>query len=754
MTLISIVVPVYKVQGYLRQCLDSVLTQSFTDIEVVAVDDCSPDGSGRILDEVAAVDPRVRVVRLDENVGLGMARNVGLDHAVGEYVWFVDSDDWLEPGSLGAVARRLRATDAEVLLVGWDRVGWDGGVEPGTAREFLRTAPDTFVIEQWPQVVDVLHVAWNKIVKRDLLTRLDFRFGTGWYEDVSFTYPVLAAAQRISALPRDCVHYRQRRTGAITRTVGDRHFEIFGHWERALNLVDRYTPRADALRPLLFARMIWHFLSVLRHSTRVPRRSRRRFFTQMAAAYRRHLPAGGYPQPPGLEGLRHRLVARHAYLSFEVLRAGVEVARRAVRLAGLPARAGRLLLRQVLRAVSTCYYRFHLLLPVDDTLAVYAAYWYRGVACNPGAIAAKAAELAPRVRNVWVVGRAQVSAVPPGTDYVVAGSLRYFRMLARARWLINNVNWPNLVVKRRDAVHVMTHHGTPLKQMGLDQVRHPAGIRGGGDLAAQMRRADRWDFSISANAHTTEAWERAYPCRYENLEVGYPRNDRLATATVVDIAAVRDRIGVRTGERVVLYAPTHREWLPPGTPVLDVEDFADRLGPDTVLLVRAHYFYVAQQPDGEPSRAGRVVDVSAYPVVEDLYLAADVLVTDYSSAMFDYAVLDRPVVVYAPDWAAYEQLRGVYFDLMAQPPGAVATDYPGLVDVFSSGRYADEAATVARAGFRVRFCYLDDGGAAERVVRRVILGESVVAQERPGVVTAKQSVPSAAPHRETVSRSG
>ena len=90
----------------------------------------------------------------------------------------------------------------------------------------------------------MLHVAWNKIVRRDLLTKLGFRFEAGWYEDVSFTFPVLAAAERISTLPRTCVHYRQRRTGAITRTVGDRHFEIFDHWAHAFALVDEYADAA------------------------------------------------------------------------------------------------------------------------------------------------------------------------------------------------------------------------------------------------------------------------------------------------------------------------------------------------------------------------------------------------------------------------------------------------------------------------------------------------------------------------------
>ncbi|MET0521647.1 MAG: CDP-glycerol glycerophosphotransferase family protein, partial [Jiangellaceae bacterium] len=295
--------------------------------------------------------------------------------------------------------------------------------------------------------------------------------------------------------------------------------------------------------------------------------------------------------------------------------------------------------------------------------------------------------------------------------------------LARARYLVNNVNWPNRMVKRRGTTHVMTHHGTPLKMMGMDQLDHPAGVRDR-DFAGQMRRADRWDFSITANAHTTIAWERAYPCAYETLEVGYPRNDRLATATATDTATARAELGIEPGRRVVLYMPTHREWLPAGSQVLDIEQLAHALGPDTVLLVRAHYFHVPAGALGKGQAGGqRIVDVSGHPSVEDLYLAADVLITDYSSAMFDYAVLDRPVVIFAPDWPVYRELRGVYFDLLAEPPGAVATDFAGLVEVFRGDGYRDEKATAARERFRAKFCSLDDGGAAERVVRRVFLND-------------------------------
>jgi CDP-glycerol glycerophosphotransferase len=719
--LLSVVLPAYKVQGYLRQCLDSMLEQAFTDFEIIAVDDCSPDNSGAILAEYAARDPRVRVVTLETNAGLGGARNAGLDQAVGEYVWFVDSDDWLAQGAFTAVAARLAETDADVLVVGFDRVYWDGRVSVAKAGALLAGAPRTFTAAEWPRVLKVLHVAWNRIVRRELLVKLRFRFESGWYEDVSFTYPVLAAADRITALSRTCVHYRQRRTGAITRTVGDRHFDIFTHWAHALELVEKYAERPEALRPQLFERMMWHYMAVLRNPERIPPGSYRTFFDRIGADFRKYRPAEGYSPPSGTVGRRLRLIERGSFQSFRALNLAVDLGkslrrkRRALR--------GKVVgvVKRMRQAAYRGYYRLQLRLPMDTGLALYAAYWYRGVTCNPAAISRKAAELAPHVRNVWVVGRAHAGSVPPGTDYVIAGSPAYYRALARARWLVNNVNWPNWVVKRAGSTHLMTHHGTPLKMMGLDQVDHRAAAKDQ-DFHAQMRRADRWDFSVSANTHTTIAWERAYPCRYETLEVGYPRNDRLVSASPDEAAAVRERLGIAPSERVVLYTPTHREWLPPGRQVLEVEAFAEELGPDSVLLVRAHYFYVVPGGDAQ-SRRGRIVDVSAYPVVEDLYLAADVMVTDYSSAMFDFAVLDRPLVIFAPDWEAYRELRGTYFDLMELPPGAVATTFAELVGVFADGGYQGEEAAARRARFRERFCYLDDGRAAERVVRRVLLGE-------------------------------
>src|SRR5690606_22111153 len=147
-----------------------------------------------------------------------------------------------------------------------------------------------------------------------------------------------------------------------------------------------------------------------------------------------------------------------------------------------------------------------------------------------------------------------------------------------------------------------------------------------------------------------------------------------------------------------------------------------RLGPRFVVLDRGHH------PQEGPAGAAvdRVLDVSGHPDPVSLCLASDALVTDFSPLMFDYAVLDRPAVLHAAGREAYEAVHGLYLDPRSVPPGAVAGSEDDLIDIFASGHWCGARSARLRAAFRDRFCPHDDGRAAERVVRRVLLGETVL----------------------------
>jgi hypothetical protein len=314
---LSVVVPVYRVEAYLEQCLDSVFTGDDR-VEIIAVDDASPDRCGEMLDAYAETHPGVRVVHLPQNVGLGLARNAGLAEATGDYVWFVDSDDWLPPGSVGAVLEALGADEPDVLLIDHLRVHEDGWSKPDASSPLLAGEPTL------ERMLAVQHTAWNRIVRREFLLHHGLRFGPGWYEDVSFSHPVLLAADRIAALDRVCYLYRIGRPGAITATRSDRHFEAFEQYDRVLQWVAAHDVAPEA-QAQLFTLMISHLLVVAGNDGRMHPGDRRRFFRQTTELYRRHRPAG-YRPPSGMGGLKHRLVAAGAYPVYALLRAGYRVA--------------------------------------------------------------------------------------------------------------------------------------------------------------------------------------------------------------------------------------------------------------------------------------------------------------------------------------------------------------------------------------------------------------------------------------------
>jgi CDP-glycerol glycerophosphotransferase (TagB/SpsB family) len=281
--------------------------------------------------------------------------------------------------------------------------------------------------------------------------------------------------------------------------------------------------------------------------------------------------------------------------------------------------------------------------------------------------------------------------------------------------------------------------------MGVDLLDKP-GARRGVDVPRMLRRADRWDHSLVANRHSELVWERAYPCGFASARTGSPRNDVLvraahaggaggagvaggaAGAGGVAGAGVRARLGIPADHTVVLYAPTRREYRRGGhVERVDLARFAEDLGAGHTLVVRLHPSLASGPVRGmglaELHRRGVLVDATDEPYVEDVMLASDVLVTDYSALMFDYANLDRPIVVHADDWGAYVASRGVYFDVTAEAPGHVSRSYRELAWLLASGSWRDEESARLRAVFRARFCEFDDGWAAERVVRTLILGE-------------------------------
>ncbi|MFJ1703049.1 glycosyltransferase family 2 protein [Kitasatospora sp. NPDC088346] len=326
----SVIVPVFRVEDYLQECLDSVLEQSCADFELIAVDDRSPDGCPAMLDRAAERDPRITVLHLPENVGLGRARNAGLEIATGDYVIFLDSDDTLTPGLLARTDDRLRAgADPDILVYDYARTYWDGRVvRSASAAVFGCPGADVFALDDRPDLLDLLMVVWNKAYRRDFIAKQGLTFPAGYYEDTPWTFPALLAADRITLLDEVGLHYRQRREGGnILATASRKHFDIFDQYRLVFGFLDR-RPDLTHWRPVIYRRMLDHLVTIVSKPGRIRPGDRREFFRR-AAEHCAPLRPAGYRPPAGAEGVRTELLSHGRYLAFQGFR-GLARARRAV----------------------------------------------------------------------------------------------------------------------------------------------------------------------------------------------------------------------------------------------------------------------------------------------------------------------------------------------------------------------------------------------------------------------------------------
>jgi CDP-glycerol glycerophosphotransferase len=332
------------------------------------------------------------------------------------------------------------------------------------------------------------------------------------------------------------------------------------------------------------------------------------------------------------------------------------------------------------------------------------------------------------LEQLWVVNDGQVEL--PGTLRSVRLHGRdWYEAMADSRYIVTNHRLGDWFQRHPDQVVVQTWHGTPLKKIGSDVKEVHFAYAPGMKKALQSVKAGpaapavpEWSYLLSPNAFSTEIFRQAFRYNGEIIEAGYPRNDVMYSPEAASIAAsVRARVGVPAGKKVVLYAPTWRDdqfygrgrykadWR------IDLDHFARVLGDDHVLLARLHPNVV----DGAPGHR-LVYDVSAYPDISELYLISDVLVSDYSSVMFDFANTGRPMLFFTYDLAHYrDKLRGFYFDFEAQAPGPLLESSGDLVEALRSVDSVSRSYEKAYEAFTERFCSLEDGKAAARVVDRV-----------------------------------
>lgn len=240
MDLISIIVPVYNVEQYLDKCVESIVSQTYKNIEIILVDDGSPDSCPTMCDDWAKKDDRIQVIH-KENGGLSDARNAGLKIAKGNYIAFVDSDDWIDQRYIQYLYKAIQQTNAEISACDICKVN-----NETETKSVIAESLEVQLYTSQEAIKDILNnrrfraVVWNKLYKREILRGEQFEIGR-FHEDEFFSYRLYDKAENLAFLELSLYNYRQR-SGSIMTLVSIRHLDVLDAYLERIELLEKKYP--------------------------------------------------------------------------------------------------------------------------------------------------------------------------------------------------------------------------------------------------------------------------------------------------------------------------------------------------------------------------------------------------------------------------------------------------------------------------------------------------------------------------------
>lgn len=749
---VSIVIPYHGEERYIGDCIFSLEEQTERDFEAIVVcDRCTPEQVSELKGRETSFP--MTVLTLEKGEGVAAARNLGLDSAEGDYVLFLDCDDYLETSALEVLLSEIRMEEAEFVftkrLKTWygrkffydkgqemaeddksddeDDEGQEDDSDENEAlaeemqedeHRWYRAYIHKLHADSTLQGISVLGILFDRsfLVKNDI----HFEEETIYASDVSFVIRSFCAAEN----PVECkerVYIHRRHNDPINLPAVS---QISDPKKRVMEIMRIYLE----MEPLLAAKT-----EEPRAKLSFDRKFIRYYVTRVSKLY---VDASKKDcdevYPEALKCLRTlSLVAikrsrryTRKLIRYSFTHQPAEIAKKVKRHSSFQT------LGRLMRSRAACkkylYRKVFARMKMVENMVVFESFFGRNYSDSPKYIYEYLGKKYPgKYKFVWILNNRQKEKMPFPCKRAKRFSLRYYYYMARSKYHVFNGRQPVYFIKRKGNVFLETWHGTPLKKLvfDMDEVTTASPL-----YKKQFYTQTRsWDYLVAPNQFSEDIFRHAFMYDGKMLETGYPRNDilYLKDKEKEDLTTeIKKELGLPMDKKVILYAPTWRddEFYDHAqyrfTLKLDLEKMQREIGDEYVLLLRTHYFIV-DFLDLTPYE-GFAYNVSKYNDIARLYLISDVLITDYSSVFFDYANLRRPMLFFTYDLDKYQSvLRGFYMDVEEELPGPMLFDTDEVLDAIRNLPEIEEKYKDKYRVFCEKYCGWEDGSAAKKVVETV-----------------------------------
>ncbi|MGG0662602.1 CDP-glycerol:glycerophosphate glycerophosphotransferase [Viridibacillus arvi] len=703
--LVSIIVTVYNTAEFLEECLTSVTNQVYKNIEIIIVNDGSTDNSAEIIEQYTNADSRCRSINLTENKGVGFARNLGIEQATGDFVYFVDSDDFINEH---AVEKLVEGLGNKTYIIGRTKKltnKEDSNIEIDELAVTVRKRKKVFKVLQNLNVL-------NSLFSIEIIRKYNLRFSedTDCYTEIAFLVPLFKNRTVIYQV-KESVYFRRLRNDPITNPSlmqQDRE-KVLKDFLTVYNYLKEEQKGKNKEQKLLDKLLIHFyrskFILIMRDATQIERN-----FEQLANAMEKVSPAQFKNQNLLVRG-ELKALRNHKLKNYK----------RAVSIHHF-GRESKQTFTSKTKLTRQIYKDIFQKRPLNEKKIVFESFLGKNYADSPKYIYEYMVKHYPEYEFIWSFNEINHD-IPGNAKQVKRLSLAYYYHMATAKYWVNNMRQPLHLQKREGNVFLQTWHGTPLKKLVFDMNEvYSANPKYKQQFYEQSRL---WDYLIAANSYSSDIFKSAFKFDKVMLEDGYPRNDTLYINNNSDyITKMKNKLNIPLDKKVILYAPTWRddEFYEPGkykfNLKFDLQKLQEKLGDEYVILLRMHYFIADDlNIDGYE---GFVYNMSKYDDIAELYLISDILITDYSSVFFDYSNLRRPILFYTYDLEKYrDQLRGFYIDIENEVPGPLVKTTDEIIDAVLN---IDKVTNEYKEKYDIfydKICGWESGKATEKIVEKV-----------------------------------
>ncbi|WP_368653166.1 CDP-glycerol glycerophosphotransferase family protein [Ornithinibacillus sp. 4-3] len=704
MKTVSVIIPVYNTVEFLDMSLNSILNQSYNNLEIIIVDDNSNDGSDIKIEEFVEKDKRIKAFHFNTRKGAGAARNYGVSKATGDFVYFLDSDDYLPPKTI------------ELLVT---HIGKEPMIRGKMKNTYLNNSfvvlfdglfnPKLFTDNRFKLLKN--EAATNYLIKLSFIKKNKLLFSEEHkiFSDLYFMLPALLVVGNVKFL-REALYFKRKRNDPISNP-SLKQYDISQQIDEYLKInEDLKSAYKDPLAQDFLDKNLLNFYK----KTVVPyfhqTKDIDKYFGKLNSV---------------LSKVQPEILEKHDwFLKREVkpiIKNKVKKYKKIHETHHL-LRDMRGIHKSRSKLYRFIYKRVFMKLPLKKDLIFFESFLGKNYSDSPKYIYEYLVNTNDdRYKAVWSFN--EKTNIPGNAIQVKRFSLKYFYYVARAKYWVSNSRLPKYLDKREENIYLQTWHGTPLKMLVFDMNDvYSADPKYKENFYQQSRR---WDYLSSPNQYSSDIFRRAFKFDKEMLEFGYPRNDILYQKNTDEhIQQIKEKMNLPRDKKIVLYAPTWRDddYFSRGKYrfelKLDLKNMQNQLGNDYIVLLRMHYF-IANQMDISDIE-GFAYDFSTYDDIAELYLVSDMLITDYSSVFFDYANLKRPILFFTYDLEKYrDQLRGFYLDIENEVPGPLLMSSNEVINSIKNIEEVNDKYKEKYKAFYERFCKWDDGNASEKTVKTV-----------------------------------